>query len=198
METKTCKTCGQNKPLTDFRYDRGNYRSECKKCGVERNKFRRIRIKQNNNLFPQKNNNEEITEKKCITCGETKPTDKFTKDKSKKDGLCIYCRDCDSKRQYNYRMQNDAPFDESPKLINAMLDKVNAKKKKADESKTINIVIKDEKSVKDIHLLSFALDISIQELIRISIGQIFLNYQLAKSTNPKLMDKLTPKRHGYL
>jgi hypothetical protein len=34
------------------------------------------------------------TEKRCTTCGETKPLSEFSKDKGSKDGLHFYCKAC--------------------------------------------------------------------------------------------------------
>jgi hypothetical protein len=39
------------------------------------------------------------TEKKCPTCGKILPLASFPHDKHRKDGLYIYCRDCESLRQ---------------------------------------------------------------------------------------------------
>jgi hypothetical protein len=33
-------------------------------------------------------------EKKCIKCGEIKPYAAFPADRGKKDGLFVYCREC--------------------------------------------------------------------------------------------------------
>lgn len=38
-----------------------------------------------------------MTEKKCGRCGEIKPISEFTKNKSRKDGLNVYCKTCVSK-----------------------------------------------------------------------------------------------------
>jgi hypothetical protein len=56
METKTCNTCNETKPLTDFYKDRDTHRSQCKHCyqAARRNKyhsddtFRQARLEQVN------------------------------------------------------------------------------------------------------------------------------------------------------
>lgn len=38
-----------------------------------------------------------VNKKKCGRCGEFKPLSEFTKNKSRRDGLCAYCKTCVSK-----------------------------------------------------------------------------------------------------
>lgn len=38
--------------------------------------------------------NESLIDKKCGRCGEIKPLSEFTKNKSRKDGLSVYCKSC--------------------------------------------------------------------------------------------------------
>ena len=44
-----------------------------------------------------------MTEKKCGRCGEIKPVSEFTKNKSRKDGLNVYCKSCVSKIYPTYK-----------------------------------------------------------------------------------------------
>ena len=44
METRICKTCGIEKEITEFyfRKENNNYRTECKKCMLDKQKKKRI------------------------------------------------------------------------------------------------------------------------------------------------------------
>ena len=44
-----------------------------------------------------------MSTKRCLKCGETKPLSEFHRNKSKADGLWIYCRPCDAERTRVYR-----------------------------------------------------------------------------------------------
>lgn len=45
--------------------------------------------------------------RRCASCGETKPVEDFGKgNKSCKDGLSVYCRPCNAKRQQEWRKAN--------------------------------------------------------------------------------------------
>jgi 5-methylcytosine-specific restriction endonuclease McrA len=48
--------------------------------------------------------------KKCCVCDEARPRDLFTKDKSRKDGLRDFCRDCAAKKRgtYEKRIEREA------------------------------------------------------------------------------------------
>lgn len=48
--------------------------------------------------------------KYCTNCGRTLQISEFTKDKNRKDGVCIYCKDCwnkNRKRYYKKRLYKD-------------------------------------------------------------------------------------------
>lgn len=47
-----------------------------------------------------------MTTKKCTTCGETKPTDQFNKNRTKRDGLKSRCRTCLNAYNRAYREAN--------------------------------------------------------------------------------------------
>ena len=46
--------------------------------------------------------------KTCKKCLISKPTNDFTKNSQKKDGLSVLCKDCYNKRQRDYRRSNDS------------------------------------------------------------------------------------------
>jgi len=41
--------------------------------------------------------------KKCTKCGEVKPLTLFSKDKSNKDNLCVWCKKCSKNGKHKYR-----------------------------------------------------------------------------------------------
>ena len=50
-----------------------------------------------------KMNTEEVKTKKCGKCGRELPVDNFSKDKTKKDGLQSWCRECKNKHNKTYK-----------------------------------------------------------------------------------------------
>ena len=44
--------------------------------------------------------------KRCPTCGNDKPLDAFQTDRSRKDGLCVYCRECSNARSRAWNAAN--------------------------------------------------------------------------------------------
>ena len=48
-------------------------------------------------------NTEEVKTKKCGKCGRELPVDNFSKDKTKKDGLQSWCRECKNKHNKTYK-----------------------------------------------------------------------------------------------
>ena len=47
-----------------------------------------------------------LISKECRKCHKVKVVSEFSKDKSKKDGVCTKCKDCDNKRCKEYRKEN--------------------------------------------------------------------------------------------
>lgn len=47
-----------------------------------------------------------MDEKTCTKCGETKPLDEFSRDKSRRDGRSFYCKSCVSAYRRAYRASN--------------------------------------------------------------------------------------------
>lgn len=81
METKFCRKCGQEKPVSEFIPDtryRSGYQTYCRKCVNEYQKMRRL------------GKNEK---KVCRTCGRELPISAFPKDKGYKSGRSNQCRD---------------------------------------------------------------------------------------------------------
>lgn len=54
-------------------------------------------------------------EKKCNKCGEIKEMSEFSKNKKTKDGVCLYCKECEKKRAFEYRDKNRNKVNESSK-----------------------------------------------------------------------------------
>jgi 5-methylcytosine-specific restriction endonuclease McrA len=57
-----------------------------------------------------------MTLKSCSKCKELKSTDLFQIDKSRKDGLQTYCKQCRKTHQRNYYVSNKEKFDKKQKL----------------------------------------------------------------------------------
>lgn len=92
---KKCKCCLEIKVINEFNLDRGkkdNYNIYCKKC-----------VKEKNENSISKNKIENITEKICIKCNETKNILNFHINKKSKDGYYIYCKLCTINITYNIK-----------------------------------------------------------------------------------------------
>ena len=100
---KKCITCQRILPITFFnRYKRrkdGHF-SQCKDCSNKIVKKSRERIKKNKKRKISK-------EKLCIRCKRILPSDNFIKDIYHKDGLATYCKECNRKREKEYRNRPD-------------------------------------------------------------------------------------------
>ena len=87
---KSCTKCGEVKPLEEFAVSSRNKSgraASCKGCGKARDAIRRARLKEIGFVADSAT---------CIGCNETKPAKEFYKSTTKKNGLCSYCKDCDS------------------------------------------------------------------------------------------------------
>lgn len=86
METKVCRKCGQEKPVSEFIPDgryRSGYQTYCRKCTNEYKKMRRLGKSE---------------KKVCRMCGRELPISAFPKDKGYKSGRSNQCRDCYNKQ----------------------------------------------------------------------------------------------------
>lgn len=86
METKVCRKCGQEKPVSEFIPDeryRCGYQTYCRECTNEYQKMRRLGKSE---------------KKVCRTCGRELPISAFPKDKGYKSGRSNQCRDCYNKQ----------------------------------------------------------------------------------------------------
>lgn len=89
MSTKTCKKCGETKPLIAFHQDSGKAdgrRTVCKACcskyATERNKAKREAAA--------------AGEKTCARCRKTKPLSEFNRRSRARNGYRSRCRDCEN------------------------------------------------------------------------------------------------------
>ncbi len=84
-DTKICKTCGQEKPLSEFykHSTKDGYRNDCKRCHQDKRGHKA-------RFIPPEGM------KRCITCKQIKSNtnDYFSKDRAKKDGLARRCKEC--------------------------------------------------------------------------------------------------------
>jgi hypothetical protein len=95
MEEKQCVSCLISMPITCFEKDAKNVRNVCKSCRYEQIKHRRNILRKQEKVIP--------SEKQCNTCKKTKTCDSFNKDRVRKDGLDIECKECckSSRRKNN-------------------------------------------------------------------------------------------------
>lgn len=100
-ETKVCRTCGQEKPISAFyvsrilKSSRRSYKPDCLSCEIAAGRTARFREKQRTTaaraakaaLLAQ-------GKKVCAKCGKTKTVDEFFKSAKAKDGRQGRCRIC--------------------------------------------------------------------------------------------------------
>lgn len=101
---KQCRVCKAELPLDRFSKSRVNsdgLRNDCKGCDAERKRIKSLELKQRSDeQIPYPN------DKKCTYCKQVLPADKFSKNRSRLDGLHNVCRDCNSEYERDYRKSN--------------------------------------------------------------------------------------------
>lgn len=102
MTEKTCRICGEVKPLEMFTKPVPTF---CKACATARNKEwrhrqRAIVLAARGPVVPR-------TEKACKKCGEVKPIDEFYLVTKGKQARCSYCKPCS--RKYVDQQRKKAP-----------------------------------------------------------------------------------------
>lgn len=93
---KTCATCKQNKPTTEYfkcNQHRDGLATICKDC--ER-AYRRARYARN------KTDADSLVDKVCTKCGGVFPSSEFHKTSALKGGRQNHCRSCETKRKKDY------------------------------------------------------------------------------------------------
>ena len=102
-DCKRCSHCKIVKPIKEFGRDKNSsdgLQHQCKKCRNEYaynrgiNRTHRIKYHNLTNGF-----------KVCRSCKEEKPTNEFGKDKTKKDGLRCYCKQCSFQKDWDKRQK---------------------------------------------------------------------------------------------
>jgi len=112
IKKKRCPGCDQVLSIDHFsihRCQKDGLRSHCKNC--ERQYIKNY----TNKLRNRKNFKITIKEKQCPYCDKIKPICEFRKQKSNKDGLSAYCKQCNSKRFQN--MASSPPSDPTRDMI---------------------------------------------------------------------------------
>mgnify|MGYP000907602189 FL=1 len=109
---KTCASCGQTKPLSEFHWDgtqSGGYCSYCKQCKNQRTKAYTERRK----LRPVASTN--TGTKSCPRCQTEKSLNEFGRRISTSDGLCWCCKDCYNTLARQRRMATDGESEPVPR-----------------------------------------------------------------------------------
>ena len=73
-----------------------------------------------------------MVQKTCSKCGYDLPLSQFHKNKAKKDGLAVYCKDCERKRQAQYQRTN--AWRQNAKIRSKKWTLKNRRKRKAHEA----------------------------------------------------------------
>src|SRR4051812_8271562 len=87
---KTCRHCGEEKPLTGFYKQNGNpqvYRADCIACMRAEAQSRRRRRQ-----------NAPRTERRCPKCITLRPVAQFGKDERRLSGVALICVHCERRR----------------------------------------------------------------------------------------------------
>ena len=99
---KQCYKCKETKLLGEFgKNNRGKdgLRITCKQCCSEYRRESSQRRRERYLSIPENRNKKD---KQCKTCKETKLLSEFHKDKSRKDGIQVYCKECVHKHHKKY------------------------------------------------------------------------------------------------
>lgn len=114
MEVKKCSRCCQEKSLEEFSIDKkrkDGLMVYCKGCVKIRYLENKDKYKKTKKEYYENNRDNEFSgnlddDRECFKCNEIKKVCDFSKDRSKKDGLMIYCKECETKRKQLYYQQN--------------------------------------------------------------------------------------------
>ena len=98
MENKTCNTCGEAKPLSEFYLTRGKPGGKRKRC------YRAVINR--SNMQPKPLDADGL--KRCTLCKERKPPSAFSRSKNYGDGLDPGCKTCRYARYCDYAKKNRA------------------------------------------------------------------------------------------
>jgi hypothetical protein len=99
IDVKQCLDCNKSLKLIDYHSNGyGGLRNICKYCFREKDKARALETKKRKKIIPPS--------KKCACCDRVKPSAEFSKNSTKKDGLWIYCKECDALRNRGWRKDN--------------------------------------------------------------------------------------------
>ena len=92
---KVCLVCEEENPARQFgQHGPGQYRNQCKAC------YRQIARANEKKLIDQhlRQGIEEGASHKCARCEQTKTRKDFSMDRSKKTGVCSYCKICSAEK----------------------------------------------------------------------------------------------------
>lgn len=95
MEEKTCKRCGEVKPISEFYWDKRDNRpfARCKTCCYE------VQTEYRKNGPKPKPDVKNRTERACSACKVVKPLSGFHKRSDKPDGHSYVCKVCEWERE---------------------------------------------------------------------------------------------------
>jgi deoxycytidylate deaminase len=106
LETQTCRTCGETKPITEFdtRADTGKRKTQCKDCRRKYQNERNGRLHQRQPKPARVAGTSELLV--CTRCHELKPADAFPRRRRGEDLLQHWCRDCFAEINALYYAEN--------------------------------------------------------------------------------------------
>lgn len=110
METKTCKKCGEEKPIEKFikqKKNGNNYtNNQCSSCQYKIWKSNKLNNINPKDIYVFAQNTGEVLLKICSVCKSEKKPSEFSKDKRNKFGLGSECLNCGNAR---YRAKHPRP-----------------------------------------------------------------------------------------
>jgi hypothetical protein len=144
------------------------------------------------------------TSKRCPKCGETKPFPDFGKDRSRKDGHRVWCRECERKNLKSWRARNIEQFLETDRAWKrANPEKVRENRRRTSEKNYEQVMVRNARARARSKNLPF--NLTRQDIVIPTVCPVFgfeldrrrgLGYTRKNGRSPSL-DRIVPE-HGYV